>query len=256
VICRSSQGYCLYEFDVGSRVDLLDPSVVNGIFTWDDCSPFAQPPNNYFREIDIEFSRWTSLYYDISQYVIQPWDKPGNMHRFDMDLTGIDHSVHSFAWKSDSIVFTSIWGDSAHSWKYTNPVYLPEPGKENIRINLWLINGWPPSDNLNTEVILNSVYTDIPDSRFKNCQVNVYPNPMNNGCKIEIQSDISTDAEILIIDFYGNNIRRVFTGKIAPGSNKIYWDGNTELGQPVPPGLYFIHYWTKNDTRHFKIVKL
>ena len=79
---------------------------------------------------------------------------------------------------------------------------------------------------------------------------------MNNGCQIEIQSDISTDAEIVIIDLYGNIVRSVFTGKIAPGSNKIYWDGNTELRQPVPRGLYFIYYWDKNDTRHFKIVKL
>jgi len=256
VICKASQGYNKYAFDVAGRVDLLDPDVVAGMFTWDDCSPFAHPPNAHYREIDFEFSRW-GLVNDLnSQFVIQPWDVVGNRKRFNMDLNGLTHSVHFFNWTPDSIFFMSVWGDSSYSWKYTNSTYLPTPRQENVRINLWLIDGKPPLDNGNAEIILNSFQCDITTPGNTNDRVKIFPNPVEYGCVIDVYSDSSKNTEIGIIDLQGNLVRTLFSGKLITGANRIEWNGMDENAKTVHSGMYLIYIKDKVETRYFKVIKL
>ena len=153
VISASSFGYGKYVFHTASRLDKLDKNAVAGFFTWDDLAP-----EYYYREKDIEASRWGEIENDNFQYVVQPWDHPGNRYRFNMNLTG-NNSIQSFDWKPDSVVFKSIVGsDVIGSWTYTGSNNSP-PGKENVRINLWLydgdsILGKPPSDGSEAEIII------------------------------------------------------------------------------------------------------
>ena len=255
LICKSSLGFNHYLFDVGSRVDLFDPNVIAGIFTWDDCSLMDHPPNNYFREIDFEFSRWGDPANKNSQFVIQPYNISGNCNRFNMDLTGLSHSVHSFNWSADSIVFHSSWGNSSYSWKYSNPAYLPFPGNENIRINLWLYYGRPPTDNMNTELILNSFLTNIVTPENTGEEVRIFPNPFGQRCSIEIQSVGKDDMEIGIIDLQGSLIRQLFSGKLVAGLNRIEWDGKTPNAEIVKPGFYVLYLRDNAKARYFKILK-
>ncbi len=256
LICKSSLGYNRYQFDIGSRIDLLDRNIIAGIFTWDDCSPLARPPNMYFREIDFEFSRWGIANNQNSQYVIQPYTVTGNVNRFDMNLTGIDHSVHCFDWTSDSIIFKSTWGDSSYTWKYLNSTYIPVPANENIRINFHLFSGTPPSDNQPAELILNSFMTTIDKHGDKNTHVSIFPNPVEQGCQIEILSERPKDIEIGIIDLQGKFLRKVFAGKLKVGSNRFEWNGRTENEKRIKPGLYLIYIREKSETNYYKIVKL
>lgn len=153
VISVNSFGYGKYLFHVISRVDQLDKNIVAGFFTWDETAPAYN-----YREIDIEFSKWGETLNDNSQYVVQPWDRLGNRHRFNMSLTGND-SIHSVDWKEDRIVFQSLEGSNIiGSWIYTGSD-IPSPGKENVRINLWLndpniILGKPPTDGKEAEIII------------------------------------------------------------------------------------------------------
>jgi YVTN family beta-propeller protein len=157
VISSESFGYGVYSFTLSSRVDTLDKIAVLGLFTWDDTAP----EHNY-REIDIEFARWGAETGNNAQYVVQPWDHPENLHRFRLDLTG-DLSTHSFDWRASSVQFSSFQGhaslpapgDELQSWLYTGPD-VPPAGKENARINLWLMNGYPPSDGQRIEVIVDA----------------------------------------------------------------------------------------------------
>ncbi len=148
-------GYGTYTFTLASRVDQLDRNVVLGLFTWDD----TVPEYNY-REIDIEFSRWGEETGDNSQYVVQPWDHAGNRHQFNMVLQG-DYSTHRFNWGSGSIQFSSYQGhapslgDEIETWLYTG-TDVPPAGAGNARINLWLLNGDPPSDGQGVEVIIEA----------------------------------------------------------------------------------------------------
>ncbi len=148
-------GYGIYTFTLGSRVDLLDMNVVLGLFTWDDTSP-----DYSHREIDIEFSRWGEVTGDNAQYVVQPWTTAGNRHRFNMTLQ-TNRSLHSFDWNTARIQFSSFQGDAPppanliESWQYTGADIPPE-GAANAHLNLWLLNGSPPSDGQTVEVIVES----------------------------------------------------------------------------------------------------
>lgn len=158
VIAEESLGHGKYIFYLASRVDQLDRNVVTGLFTWDDTAP----QYNY-REIDVEFSRWGEETNNNSQYVVQPWYNPGNMHRFNMELNG-NYTTHCFDWEPDKILFQSIYDHYLcptlpddplviESWTYTGD-NIPPYGKENVSINLWLYNGIPPSDGKEAEIVI------------------------------------------------------------------------------------------------------
>ena len=256
LICNESKGYGMYRFDVATRVDLLDPNIIAGIFTWDDCALLEQPPDPYFREIDFEFSRWGIPANKNSQFVIQPWSKPGNLNRFNMNLTGIDRSVHLFDWSPEALYFKSTWGTSATSWTVNASFGIPVPGNENIRINFWLMNGLAPSNGLNSELVLNSYSTGLTEQRENPDRAGVFPNPFEKGCTIDIPSVHEENTEISIFNLQGKIIRTVFRGKLHPGSNRFEWDGKDGSGRTIQPGMYLIGVKGESETRFLKVVKI
>ena len=148
-------GYGTYTFTLAGPVDRIDENAVLGLFTWDDNAPqFA------YREIDIELSRWGDEAAANAQFVVQPWEHAGNMHRFEMTPSG-DFSTQSFQWGADHILFSSRQGrepspgDTIETWSYTG-ADIPPPGDGHARINLWLTNGIPPSNGQNVEVVVDS----------------------------------------------------------------------------------------------------
>jgi len=147
---KDSFGYGTYIFHLAPGADRIDPNAVLGLFTWETI------PQHNNREIDIEISRWSQPDIDNCQFVIQPYERRENIHRFELALAG-QPSTHSFEWRPQSVSFQSRLGDSEgaplDSWTYTGPD-LPAPGKENARINLWLFNGAPPSDGEAVEVVV------------------------------------------------------------------------------------------------------
>lgn len=159
VINKSVLGYGKYTFHVASPVGSFDPSVVLGLFTWDNTSP-----NYYYREIDMEFSRWgSSASFPNAQFVVQPYWKPENIHRFNFiepillsyPARSGSGSTHSFDWKSTSVTFQSSSGNLVSSWVYAGDT-VPPKGNENVRINLWLFQTYPPASGQPVEVIIDS----------------------------------------------------------------------------------------------------
>jgi hypothetical protein len=171
VIADSSMKYGTYVFTVEGRVDLLDENIVLGLFTWEDCVA----EYNY-REIDIEVSRWGDpCNPDNAQFVVQPWNNAGNMLRFNIDLRRRPEktTTHVFTWNQHKVYFRSYYGDfslkpsvqdTIACWDYTcNDI--PPAGQENPRINFWLMNGQPPMNRQNVEVIIKR-FQFIPDIGF------------------------------------------------------------------------------------------
>jgi hypothetical protein len=79
VFSRRAFGYGTYRFFVESVVDALDPSVVLGLFTYDD-DPTGTGGH---REIDVEMSRWgIAADPTNAQFVIQPYNIGGAMRKF------------------------------------------------------------------------------------------------------------------------------------------------------------------------------
>lgn len=159
IVSNESLGYGEYVFTLDSDPGTLDENVVLGLFTWDD------HPDYHYREIDLEFSRWEDPKKSNAQYVLQPWDFSGHIHRFDV-RTGGRITTHTFNWQPGRIAFRSYFGPYTvspgpeiliQSWDYTGSG-IPPPGDENARINLWLVNGTPPGDGKESEIIIREFW--------------------------------------------------------------------------------------------------
>lgn len=147
-ISERSFGYGTYRFEVSSRADLLDPRLVAGLFTWDN-DPFSN-----HREIDVELSRWGEADNDNAQFVVQPWTNPDNIYRF--DIGGLAPTVHQFVWGPGRVDFASFSavGDTLAAWTYRDEG-VPPAGAEQVRINLWLLNGEPPFNSSGGELVVD-----------------------------------------------------------------------------------------------------
>ena len=159
IVLKDSLGYGTYVFTVETRVDQLDPNIVLGAFLWD-----ANAPEHHYREIDFEFGRWKDSENQNAQYVIQPWDAPGNRYRFDIEYSEpTEPTTHVMTWASDRIDFQSYFGPfRTHppagkmiaSWSYTGND-IPPAGGESPRINFWLVDGLPPTDGEEAEIVVS-----------------------------------------------------------------------------------------------------
>lgn len=154
VSTQQSFGHGTYLFNVASNADLFDRNIIVGLFTFLDCD----------NEIDIEFARWGVVNNDAGQYVTQP-AIAGNINRFDLAPAGAI-STHSFTWGPTSIFFQSYQGEHpalpanqqlrVHDWLYTGPD-IPIPSTEKLHINLWQLQGLPPSDGQEIELVITNV---------------------------------------------------------------------------------------------------
>jgi hypothetical protein len=150
-------GYGSYRFELNSSANDLDRNVVLGLFTWSDDPAYAH------REIDVECSRWGNASdFNNAQYVVQPFDTPGHLVRFRVPANQTN-STHLWIWETNRIRFQSQRGSYVpnpaapnviSNWNYT--LAVPQSGDENVRINLWLVNGTPPTDNHEVEFIIKS----------------------------------------------------------------------------------------------------
>jgi hypothetical protein len=156
IVSILSFGYGRYTFAIGSEVADLDPNLVLGLFTWSD----DPSPDRSHREIDIEVSRWGDPQNRNAQCVVQPYDRPDAVIRFELP-SGLRHLELSFAWTPDGIT-CDIAGESGtgreaafrFTHRFTGTTLVP--GGENARINLWQLGGQPPARNMPQEVVISS----------------------------------------------------------------------------------------------------
>ncbi|MBW1938760.1 MAG: hypothetical protein JRI67_08375 [Deltaproteobacteria bacterium] len=110
VINKQSMGYGTYIFVTAGRVDLLDPNVVLGLFTWD-----TEAYEENYREIDIEFASWGDLFMETNaQFVVQPCSNcPGcsSCSRFKAELNDQAISLTNYiVWSPGSVEFRTYRG--------------------------------------------------------------------------------------------------------------------------------------------------
>ena len=151
IISLSSFGYGTYRFTLAQLKSPLDKNAVIGLFLWNS---YASKKHNH--EIDIEFSRWGQDENLNAQFVVHP-DSAANKHRFNFDLSA-GPSTHSFTWAPHSISYNSVSGNylndtetNKETWQRTGEV-VPRPGREKVRLNLWLYQGQPPAGEQEIEV--------------------------------------------------------------------------------------------------------
>ncbi len=156
VVLQESLGFGSYVFEVEGRVDEIDANVVLGLFTWDDCAGYSpRYPHDHAREIDVEFARWGNPFDpENAQFVVQPWDAPDHLQRFAVTLEDPGVVTCGFHWAEDEVQFRSRTESETLSWQYAG-ADVPEPELENVRFNLWLVGGAPPTDGQELEVVIS-----------------------------------------------------------------------------------------------------
>jgi uncharacterized protein (TIGR03437 family) len=144
-------GYGTYTFTVNSELSDLDPNIALGLFSWD-----AQAGDQNNREWDIEFSRWGNSNASANaQYVIQPYNVPGNIQYFLMSPGA--PSTHVVSWTSSQVGFASstLAINPVNQWTYSAAAGIPTPGDVHLHLNFYIGAGQQPSVPATQEIVIS-----------------------------------------------------------------------------------------------------
>ncbi|HOY33343.1 MAG TPA: T9SS type A sorting domain-containing protein [Bacteroidales bacterium] len=211
------------------QINSLDSNSVLGLFTWqNDICP-------YHSEFDIEFSQNLVGTHN-TQYVIQPWTNPNNILKWQMP--SCDSSTHIIHWNQDSVEFASYNGfhdypfpglTPLNSWKYNGPALPVSPPKtRDIRINLWLVNGLPPANGQDVEIIVSKCESfDLSvnsSENARNIKYVCYPNPFDNMITFEYSLTESSQISLEIYNIFGQKVETIIDCFQTAGNYKIIHD--------------------------------
>jgi hypothetical protein len=144
VVSKRSFGFGEYRFVIQETAN-LDTNAVLGLFLWDPSAPEHQ-----FREADMELSRWGDERKPNAQFVIQPYVRPENLDRFELPPGRAEVSLR---WTPRRLFCRAlVHGRVVREHLFTNGV--PEPGRENVRLSLWLYRAAPPANGKAVEVVI------------------------------------------------------------------------------------------------------
>jgi len=157
IISARTFGPGSYRFELNSVVDNLNPNVTLGLFTWSDDPAFTD------REMDVECGRWQNpADTNNAQFVLQPYYLANQLVRYHVP-PGLADSTHLFVWETNRISWQSQTGaysaaatNLIAAYVFTNAANIPQSGDECVHLNLWLINGNPPTDNSEVEFIIQN----------------------------------------------------------------------------------------------------
>jgi hypothetical protein len=158
VVSKDSFGFGTYRFHVSTPLSQLDQNITLGLFTWSDSPVYAH------REIDVECGKWgRATDTNNAQFVVQPYAPPGRLIRYPVpeNMEGV---VYSFLWQSNSVSFKCAEDNAAthpssspgviREWDFSEG-HIPQAGRENARMNLWLSVGRTPQDTNHTEIVIS-----------------------------------------------------------------------------------------------------
>ncbi len=104
---------------------------------------------------------------------------------------------------------------------------------------------------------ITSISPDIPKS-FKLHQN--YPNPFNPSTRIRFDvprvKEGPLKTSLVIYNALGQVVRELYEGDVSAGSFEVEWDGKTNLGTPVPSGIYFAIFRTDNYQETIRLILL
>ena len=257
VVLEDALGYGDYIFTTQGELDQLDIHAVLGLFIWQygPCWDNGYLWWNPYNEIDVEFSRWGNPGNSIAQFVVQPYDWPGNIDRFEAAFGPDELSSHAFNWLADRVEFRSWRGGPEdgspetllHEWVYTGP-HIPRPEQPRVHMNLWQFDGPPVTEQ---EVIIHD-FTFIPENgptgimelpeiatamRIAHLYPNS-PNPFNPSTTLRYELHRDSHIKLSIYDLSGTHVRTRFEGYQSAGLHQDRWNGKDKAGSSVASGVY------------------
>jgi hypothetical protein len=233
IISARTFGPGSYRFELNSVVNNLNPNVTLGLFTWSDDPAFTD------REMDVECGRWQNpADTNNAQFVVQPYYLSNQLVRYRVP-PGLADSTHLFIWQTNQISWQSQTGaysavatNLIAAYVFTNATNVPQSGDECVHLNLWLINGNPPSDSNEVEVIIqNFNFVPLgtpPRAVFSNLQM---PAASSFQCTFTVQPDyryeVQTSSNLLLwshlTTLLATNVSLTFADTNLPAANTRFY---------------------------------
>jgi len=99
------------------------------------------------------------------------------------------------------------------------------------------INGPPPPDSLGCQPSGLESPTGADAARS---MIRCRPNPAREQVRVSLQLAARQDVDLVACDVLGRVIRHLHAGMLGPGTVELDWDGCTQEGDPVAPGIYWL----------------
>lgn len=68
----------------------------------------------------------------------------------------------------------------------------------------------------------------------------IVPNPTPGAARVSFALPAAADAQVTVYGLAGNRIRTLAGGRLDAGSHALRWDGRSDAGRSIAPGLYFV----------------
>jgi hypothetical protein len=99
------------------------------------------------------------------------------------------------------------------------------------------------------------VFTSSGESQEQTQYIRVYPNPFSDQATIRFCLKTIGKVDISVYDQEGRLIKNLISGISDREEKTVIWDGDSNNGSKVPPGLYFIRMVTPDKLYHIKILR-
>lgn len=275
IVLEDALGYGDYIFTTYGEVDAHHRNVVLGLFLWQyqQCYDYAFTWWNAYNEIDIEYSQWGNPGNDYGQFVVQPFDWPGNINRYEITTSPGEITSHAINWLPDRIEYRSWRGgpdDEAtstpiHSWNYAG-FHIPRPEQPRVHINLWTID--PPDTN--QEIVFDAFtfvaacsgphcdddVTGVPEGLVTPTFTRVAPNPFASRTAVTFTLEEAMPVTVAVYTVAGRHVRTLREGAATAGDHRVEWDGRDAQGRTVPAGVYLYRVVAGDRIESRRVVRL
>ncbi|MGM0407210.1 MAG: T9SS type A sorting domain-containing protein [Bacteroidota bacterium] len=187
----------------------------------------------------------------------------GKSWHFDGDI--FLNAIYSFAAVNGEQAFVGVWnGVTFYKIEDTQWIYQSEFGYSgglsrgaecfNIDDNGYIYVGTDAGGifKSSTPVITSALNPPKYLNNFRIYQN--YPNPFSTNTQINYEIPVSSNVRILIYDINGREVRTLVNRKFIPGKHSTFWDGKSNSGGEVPPGIYFLQMRAGNFVGREKII--
>lgn len=83
-----------------------------------------------------------------------------------------------------------------------------------------------------------------------------YPNPFRDSTTIEYALTAPAAVRLEVLDLAGARVARLVEGPVAPGAHTAFWNGRSDAGREMPPGVYVIRLTTGGNESVVRALKL
>lgn len=94
-----------------------------------------------------------------------------------------------------------------------------------------------------------------PHDRLTTTGLRVWPNPTGGGMTVAFDLPASAQVEVGVFDVAGRLVRKLRSGSLGAGPQRVAWDGRDGAGGAAPSGVYFVRVSDGARTRVARLVR-